>query len=123
MLGGLLFRGDLAASPKTHPFNRPVEEAVKIGQDAYRLAANLRSMNFVPDVIYGHSGWGPTLFMKDLFPRAKLLCYFEWFYRTDGPLHHFDKDHELEEFAVFQEQNRVLAIQGALEQSLGVVRC
>ncbi|HAA30179.1 MAG TPA: group 1 glycosyl transferase, partial [Cyanobacteria bacterium UBA8553] len=39
---------------------------------------------------YGHSGWGPTLLMKDIFPKAKLLCYFEWFYHAHGSDADFD---------------------------------
>jgi glycosyltransferase involved in cell wall biosynthesis len=41
-------------------------------------------------VVYGHSGWGPTLFIKDAFPQAKLLCYFEWFYNAHGSDADFD---------------------------------
>lgn len=41
-------------------------------------------------MVYGHSGWGPTLFIKDIFPKAKLHCYFEWFYRAHGSDADFD---------------------------------
>jgi len=60
------------------------------GQAAYRMAQILRSQGFIPDIIYGHSGWGSTLFMKDIFPNAKLLCYFEWFYQAHGSDADFD---------------------------------
>ncbi|MCR5461158.1 MAG: glycosyltransferase [Acetatifactor sp.] len=36
--------------------------------------------SYYPDVIYGRSGWGGVLFLKDLFPKAKLIGYFEWFF-------------------------------------------
>lgn len=67
---------------ETHHYLRPMEKAVIHGEAVLRMAEVLRKEGFVPDVIYGHSGWGPTLFMKDLFPEAKLLCYFEWFYHS-----------------------------------------
>ena len=41
-------------------------------------------------MVYGHSGWGPTLFMKDIFPKATLICYFEWFYNAYGSDASFD---------------------------------
>ncbi len=85
-----LFRSEIETVPETHAFVQGTESAVKIGQDAYRIAAQLKEQNFVPDIIYGHSGWGPTLFMKDAFPHAKLLAYFEWYYRADSPLYNFD---------------------------------
>ena len=39
---------------------------------------------FTPDVILGHSGWGETLFLGEIFPDAKLLVYAELLYRTRG---------------------------------------
>jgi glycosyltransferase involved in cell wall biosynthesis len=35
----------------------------------------------VPDVIIGHSGWGETLFLKEVWPEAKLIIYAEFYYR------------------------------------------
>ncbi|NJO79465.1 MAG: glycosyltransferase [Cyanobacteria bacterium RM1_2_2] len=78
-----------------HPYVKPLEQAVLEGQAAYRIAHTLQAEGFIPDVIYGHSGWGPTLFMKDLFPQAKLFCYFEWFYQAHGSNCDFDPNDPL----------------------------
>lgn len=86
----LLYQPARHAHSNTHHYVRSLENAVLHGQGAYRMAQTLRSQGFVPDLIYGHSGWGPTLFMKDLFPKAKLLCYFEWFYHAHGSDADFD---------------------------------
>ncbi|MEA5509715.1 glycosyltransferase family 4 protein [Crocosphaera sp. UHCC 0190] len=78
------------ARPETHHYVRPLENAVLQGQAVYRIAEQLKSQGFVPDVVYGHSGWGPTLFIKDIFPKAELLCFFEWFYHAHGTDADFD---------------------------------
>lgn len=78
------------AHPQTHHYVRPLESAVLQGQAIYRLGNQLKAQGFIPDVVYGHSGWGPTLFVKDIFPNAKLLCYFEWFYHAHGSDADFD---------------------------------
>jgi len=83
------------ARPETHHYVRPLENAVLQGQGVYRLAEQLKARGFVPDVVYGHSGWGPTLFIKDIFPQAKLLCYFEWFYHAHGSDADFDPSDRL----------------------------
>ncbi|MBH8553695.1 glycosyltransferase [Nostocaceae cyanobacterium CENA357] len=83
------------ARPETHHYVRPLENAVLQGQGVYRLAEQLKARGFVPDVVYGHSGWGPTLFIKDIFPQAKLLCYFEWFYHAHGTDADFDPSDRL----------------------------
>ncbi|MEQ9669031.1 glycosyltransferase family 4 protein [Coleofasciculus sp. G2-EDA-02] len=78
------------ARPETHHYVRPLENAVLQGQGVYRLCEQLKAQGFIPDVVYGHSGWGPTFFIKDSFPKAKLLCYFEWFYHAHGSDADFD---------------------------------
>jgi glycosyltransferase involved in cell wall biosynthesis len=49
-----------------------------------RAAAQMRDGGYVPDVIFGHSGWGETLFLKEIWPEAKLLIYAEFYYRGVG---------------------------------------
>ncbi|MGK7881276.1 MAG: glycosyltransferase family 4 protein [Crocosphaera sp.] len=78
------------ARPETHHYVRNLENAVLQGQAVYRLAEQLKKERFIPDVVYGHSGWGPTLFIKDIFPKAELLCFFEWFYHAHGSDADFD---------------------------------
>lgn len=75
---------------ETHHYLRTLEGAVLQGQAVYRLVENLKKQGFVPDIVYGHSGWGPTLFIKDVIPKTKLLCYFEWFYNARGSDADFD---------------------------------
>ena len=83
------------AHPQTHHYVRSLENAVLQGQAVYRLADQLKAQSFIPDVVYAHSGWGPSLFIKDIFPKAKLLCYFEWFYHAHGSDADFDPSEPL----------------------------
>ncbi|NEQ43924.1 MAG: glycosyltransferase [Leptolyngbya sp. SIOISBB] len=85
-----LYRPNREVSKHTHPYVRPLESAALTGQAVYRMANQLKADGFVPDIIFGHSGWGTTLFMKDLFPKAQLNCYFEWFYHAHGSDADFD---------------------------------
>ncbi|AFY66490.1 glycosyltransferase [Geitlerinema sp. PCC 7407] len=81
--------------PQIHHYVRPLESAVLHGQAVYRMAQKLREQGFEPDVVYAHSGWGPSLFVKDIFPRSRLLCYFEWFYHARGSDADFDPSEPL----------------------------
>ena len=65
----VLFTPSREARQETHHYVRPLENAVLQGQAMFRQAEQLKKEGFVPDIIYGHSGWGPTLFMKDVFPK------------------------------------------------------
>ena len=67
-----------------HPYLRRYETAVLHGQGALREALRLRQEGFKPDLIVGHSGFGNTLYLKEVWPNAKFIGYFEWFYRSRG---------------------------------------
>ena len=47
---------------------------------------------FTPDIIIGHTGWGETLFLREIWPDAKLLVYAELMYRTRGQDVGFDPE-------------------------------
>ncbi|OFX03872.1 MAG: glycosyl transferase family 1, partial [Alphaproteobacteria bacterium RIFCSPHIGHO2_12_FULL_63_12] len=45
----------------------------------------LKKSGFIPDVMMAHSGWGPGMYLKDVFPDARYIGYFEWYYQPVGP--------------------------------------
>ena len=63
-----------------------------------RFARKLRDQGYVPDVIFGHSGWGETLFLKEVWPEAKLVVYAEFYYRGQGADSGFDKEFQQDGF-------------------------
>ena len=68
-----------------HPYVKIMEEAVLEGQAVARAMVELqRKMKFVPDVIIAHTGWGSTLYVKDIYPDVPVIGYFEWFYHAFG---------------------------------------
>ena len=82
-----LARYQLGRDPRSdlcHPYLRRYETAVLHGQAALREALRLRQNGFEPDLIIGHSGFGNTLYIKEVWPKAKFIGYFEWFYRSHG---------------------------------------
>ncbi|MBP7212533.1 glycosyl transferase family 1, partial [bacterium] len=44
--------------------------AVAHGKAAQKVAQELKNEGFVPDVIYGFSGWGTSLFIKEVYPNV-----------------------------------------------------
>ncbi|KRW93297.1 glycosyltransferase [Paracoccus sp. MKU1] len=64
---------------------RTFSEMAERGWLAARGCRALRDRHgYTPDVIFGHSGWGETLFLREIWPDAKLLVYAELMYRTRG---------------------------------------
>jgi hypothetical protein len=62
------------------PFNGAVVKAIHRGKRVAAGAAHLKRQGFRPDVIFAHIGWGEALFLKDIFPEARILLYCEFFY-------------------------------------------
>jgi glycosyltransferase involved in cell wall biosynthesis len=79
-----LYRTKRRAHPTTHHYLHSFEEAVLHGQAVARACLRLQQSGFVPDLIVAHPGWGEPMYVKDVFPQAKLLNYCEFFYRAVG---------------------------------------
>ncbi len=65
-------------------------DAVRYGRAAREEAIKLRDKGFSPDVIVVHPGWGEGLFLRDVFPKARLVCFLEFFFRPEGNFFDFE---------------------------------
>lgn len=72
------------SGPATHPYLRRFEEAVIQGQAAYRSVQSLVKEGWVPDWIVSHVGFGSGLYLSDVFPQARRIGLFEWYYNSEG---------------------------------------
>ncbi|MDD2466454.1 MAG: glycosyltransferase family 4 protein [Desulfobulbus sp.] len=77
----------------THHYIQDFERHVRRGQQIFRACLELKNTGFFPDIICGHPGWGETLFVKDVYPQAKLLIYCEFYYRAQGSDIGFDPEY------------------------------
>lgn len=75
-----------------HPWVSDFETKVIRGEAAFRAALALRQEGFYPDVIVAHPGWGESLFLKEVWPKAKLGIYCEFFYHPVGADVGFDPE-------------------------------
>ncbi len=79
------------------PLTRLYAETSERGTKAALAARQLRDQHgYIPDVIFGHSGWGETLYLKEVWPEAKLLVYAELMYQTSGLDTDFDPEFRCE---------------------------
>jgi glycosyltransferase involved in cell wall biosynthesis len=68
----------------THPFARRFDlECHRAEQVLYGLTS-LLSSGFVADVVVAHPGWGETLPLRTLFPKARIILYCEFYYGREG---------------------------------------
>lgn len=82
-------------SESTHGYVKNMESAVRRGQEAVKALLPLKYEGYEPNVIYTHPGWGDALFMKDIFPAAKVVSLLEYFYHPRGADVGFDPEFPL----------------------------
>ncbi len=65
------------------------ERGAAVARAALQLT---RQKGFEPDVVFGHGGWGETLFLREIWPDARHLTYAEFYYRGRGADTGFDPE-------------------------------
>lgn len=80
------------AGQQTHHYVRHLEGHVRRAQNVIRSLVELKQSGFVPDLIFGHHGWGEMLFVRDVFPRTKIMSYLEFYYNSEGADVGFDPE-------------------------------
>lgn len=71
------------ATRSSHFCSRTFENSVWHCDAVFRALAVRPDIR--PDLIVGHSGFGSTLFLRELYPDAPIINFFEYFYRPHDP--------------------------------------
>ena len=79
-------------TPNVHPWVADFETKTIRGEACFRAALQMKAQGFTPDVILAHHGWGESLFLKEVWPEAKLAIYCEFFYHPQGADVGFDPE-------------------------------
>jgi glycosyltransferase involved in cell wall biosynthesis len=79
-------------SPNIHPWVSDFETKTIRGEACFRAALKLKEEGFSPEIIIAHHGWGESLFLKEVWPKARLGIYCEFFYQTNGSDVGFDPE-------------------------------
>ena len=84
-------------TPKVHPWISDFETKTIRAEACFRAALRIRAEGFNPDLIVSHHGWGESLFLKDVWPQAKLAIYCEFYYHPRGADVGFDPEFPAED--------------------------
>jgi glycosyltransferase involved in cell wall biosynthesis len=80
------------STPKVHPWVSDFETKTIRAEACFRAALDMKAKGFVPDIIVAHHGWGESLFLKEVWPNAKLGIYCEFYYHPQGADVGFDPE-------------------------------
>ncbi len=88
----IIYGVERGTTPGVHPWVSDFETKTIRGEACFRVALKLRAEGYVPEVIIAHPGWGESLFLKEVWPSAKLGIYCEFYYHSRGADVGFDPE-------------------------------
>lgn len=86
------YEPSMGSTANIHPWVVDFESKIIRAEGCFRAALKLKAQGFTPDVIVAHPGWGESLFLKEVWPDAKLGIYCEFFYHPQGADVDFDAE-------------------------------
>lgn len=75
-----------------HRYVSTLENGVIYGQSVAQGLIELKKKGLRPDIVLAHPGWGEALYVKDIFPQARLISFFEFYYHGQGADVGFDPE-------------------------------
>ncbi|MFY7913578.1 MAG: glycosyltransferase [Rubrivivax sp.] len=80
------------AAPDADSFSQEWAAKRARAQSAAQAMMDLKAEGFLPDVVFGHPGWGEMLHARDVFHRSRVLVFAEYYYGADGGDSFFDPE-------------------------------
>jgi len=80
------------SSEDMHPLMSDWEAKILRAEAVVQAAQVIKQQGFNPDVIVCHPGWGEALLLKEIWPDAKYVGYFEYYYASSGQDFNFDPE-------------------------------
>lgn len=80
-----------------HPWLVDLDTKVMRGEACWRAARALADQGYAPDLILAHPGWGESMFLRDLWPDARMALYCELYHEAGYPHLDFDPEFSLRE--------------------------
>jgi glycosyltransferase involved in cell wall biosynthesis len=96
-----------------------LETKVIRAEACYRQALALKEKGLEPDVILAHHGWGEPMFLKDVWPNAKMGLYCELYHLDSGETVNFDPEFSTPDLRSNALRLRVRNLNNALHFDIG----
>ena len=77
---------------KMHPWLLDLDSKVTRAESCYVAARKMRDQGYKPDLIIAHHGWGEAMFLRDVWPEARMGLYCELYHLSEYPHLTFDPE-------------------------------
>lgn len=87
---------ELYSNPANGAPNDPLcaefNTAISTAQEVEKAALKLKQRGYYPDTIVAYYGYGESLFLRGVFPNARIVTFFEYFYGLKDGAMNFDPE-------------------------------
>ena len=71
------------------------DKSQKMGLQYRDGFVELKKNGWNPEIIICHTGWGCGLYAREIWPKAKILSYLEWWFDPESDFFHYDKNNKM----------------------------
>ncbi len=79
-------------SEEVHRYNRSMQKALIRADLVCSMLMDKKRNGFEPDIIFVHTGWGESFYLKEIFPLTPVVGFFEYYYHSRGKDVGFDPE-------------------------------
>lgn len=102
-----------------HPWLVDLNTKLHRAEACMMAALELKAKGFTPDIIVAHPGWGESMFLRDVWPTARIGLYYELFYQADAADSGFDHEFSRQDDALAAQRIRLKNVNNHLHFPLG----
>lgn len=85
-VNALVIKGDRSQSNMNSQAKTELEKMLFRAESYRRAFIRLKKINWNPDIVIGHTGWGCGIHVKEIWPKTKFFGYAEWWFEAYSEL-------------------------------------
>ena len=70
------------------------DKTQKLGKQYRQGLSFLKRQGYTPDIIISHSGFGCGLYVKEIWPKVRLISYLEWWFNPESSFFSYDQNNK-----------------------------
>jgi hypothetical protein len=86
------FYGNPSPKGQVDPLCAEFSTAIATAAEVEKAALKLKRRGYSPDTIIAYYGYGESLFLRGVFPNARIVTFFEYFYGLKDGAMNFDPE-------------------------------
>lgn len=71
-----------------------VKQTIKLASQYRSGLVSLQKLDWNPDIVISHSGWGCGFYVKEIWPKTRHITYLEWWFNPESQFFWYDEENK-----------------------------